>query len=118
MRLLLALFAVLTMSAHATPTARLKLKYLEGHRPVPPPGARLLRSLPFYLDGPAELLRFRYDEYGVDSIPAPQQPPSFDKAQTEVRTLVTSGPKENRVNLTILGDGYTVSEKDKFFADA
>jgi hypothetical protein len=36
----------------------------------------------------------------------------------EVRTLVQQGPKENRINLTIVGDGYTLSQKEKFFADA
>jgi hypothetical protein len=36
----------------------------------------------------------------------------------EVRTLVNQGPSENRIDLTIVGDGYTKKEKDKFFADS
>ncbi len=37
---------------------------------------------------------------------------------SEVRTLVSQGPVENRIDLTIVGDGYTLEEKEKFFADA
>ncbi|HXE71142.1 MAG TPA: M64 family metallopeptidase, partial [Candidatus Nitrosotenuis sp.] len=37
---------------------------------------------------------------------------------SEVRTLVSQGPRENRINLTIVGDGYTEAEKDRFFEDA
>lgn len=37
---------------------------------------------------------------------------------SEVRALVEQGPAENRINLTIVGDGYTSGEKAKFFADA
>ncbi len=38
--------------------------------------------------------------------------------ETEVKTLVSQGPDRNRIVLTILGDGYTQSEKAKFFKDA
>jgi hypothetical protein len=37
---------------------------------------------------------------------------------SEVRTIVDQGPSSNRIDLTIVGDGYTAQEKDKFFADA
>lgn len=37
---------------------------------------------------------------------------------SEVRTLVEQGPFKNRIDLTIVGDGYTTQEKDKFFQDA
>ena len=37
---------------------------------------------------------------------------------SEVRTLVEQGPTGNRINLTIVGDGYTAEEKEKFFGDA
>lgn len=37
---------------------------------------------------------------------------------SEVRTLVAQGPLQNRINLTIIGDGYTAEEKQKFFDDA
>jgi len=39
-------------------------------------------------------------------------------AGSEVRQLVAQGPDDNRITLTIVGDGYTASEKEKFFADA
>jgi hypothetical protein len=41
-----------------------------------------------------------------------------EQAQSEVQTLVDQGPVGNRINLTIIGDGYTLAEKDRFFADA
>ncbi len=46
---------------------------------------------------------------------------TFTRAEwvgSEVRTITQQGPPENRINLTIVGDGYTVAEKEKFFADA
>lgn len=36
----------------------------------------------------------------------------------EVRTLINQGPVQNRIDLSIVGDGYTESEKEKFFEDA
>jgi hypothetical protein len=36
---------------------------------------------------------------------------------SEVRTIVNQGPTENRIDLTFVGDGYTLAEKEKFFAD-
>ena len=36
----------------------------------------------------------------------------------EVRTLINQGPTENRIDLTIVGDGYTEAEKARFFSDA
>lgn len=37
---------------------------------------------------------------------------------SEVRTLINQGPVENRIDLTIVGDGYTEAEKARFFSDA
>lgn len=37
---------------------------------------------------------------------------------SEVKTLIKQGPDSNRIILTILGDGYTTDEKEKFFEDA
>ncbi|MBI3928560.1 MAG: hypothetical protein HY319_23680 [Armatimonadetes bacterium] len=37
---------------------------------------------------------------------------------SEVRTLVSQGPTGNRINLTIVGDGYTAEQKGRFFEDA
>ena len=48
----------------------------------------------------------------TDAIETPSWPGS------EVRTLVAQGPSKNRIDLTIVGDGYTEAEKDKFFLDA
>jgi len=43
----------------------------------------------------------------------------FLNAQTfKVDTILYSGPVNNRVNLVILGDGYTASEQAKFLTDA
>ncbi len=36
----------------------------------------------------------------------------------EVRTIVEQGPVGNRIDLTIVGDGYTEAEKTRFFEDA
>ncbi len=41
-------------------------------------------------------------------------PPIVD---AEVRTLVNQGPSENRIDLTFVGDGYQLADKEKFFAD-
>jgi hypothetical protein len=38
--------------------------------------------------------------------------------EAEVRTLVDQGPSENRIDLTMVGDGYTASQKEDFFKDA
>jgi hypothetical protein len=39
-------------------------------------------------------------------------------AGSEMRTIIKQGPDANRIVLTILGDGYTDAEKEKFFEDA
>jgi hypothetical protein len=39
-------------------------------------------------------------------------------AGSEVRTLVSQGPVQNRIDLAIVADGYTELEKQKFFDDA
>lgn len=36
----------------------------------------------------------------------------------EVRTISEQGPPENRINLPILAEGYTLAEKERFFEDA
>lgn len=35
----------------------------------------------------------------------------------EVVKIIENGPAKNRINLTIIGDGYTIQERQKFFAD-
>lgn len=44
--------------------------------------------------------------------------PQAEWAGSEVRTLVNQGPSDNRIDLTIVGDGYTEEEKTRFFDDA
>jgi hypothetical protein len=94
---------------------------------------KILRKLPYYIvEGP------RIDSSKIDTqsiyieeikssltqtertfLIQKKQTQSLDfEAQSEVRELVTEGPSANRIHLTILGDGYTLQEKDKFFADA
>lgn len=49
---------------------------------------------------------------------AGQTAPKAEWAGSEVRTIVDQGPSENRIDLTIVGDGYTEAEKQRFFEDA
>ena len=37
--------------------------------------------------------------------------------EADVRELVKQGPDNNRITITILGDGYTLAEKEKYFND-
>ncbi|MEE6251077.1 MAG: M64 family metallopeptidase [Bdellovibrionota bacterium] len=41
----------------------------------------------------------------------------LDLPHLEVRTIVEQGPVDNRINLPILAEGYTLAEKEKFFED-
>jgi hypothetical protein len=61
------------------------------------------------------LYRTKLPEY-VPLSALTQEPVEF--LGSEVRTLVNSGPVANRINLTILGDGYTEAERARFFEDA
>lgn len=56
---------------------------------------------------------FYHNTRGMTFLDALERP---DNA--ELKTLVLQGPVKNRINLTIVGDGYTDAEKDKFFEDA
>ena len=38
-------------------------------------------------------------------------------AGSEVREIIKQGPNSNRIILTVLGDGYTMAEKEKYFQD-
>lgn len=68
-----------------------------------------------------------YELYGSDSQPIDAwladhhavDPSTNDKdrASDELRTIVDSGPVTNRINLVFMGDGYTESEREKFFTD-
>ena len=87
-------------------------------------GRVVLRSFPALLDERAKISADIYEEilYTDGALPTPlhgfraPERENFDRA--EVRTLVNQGPVRNRINLTIVGDGYKEAEKEKFFADA
>lgn len=93
-------------------------------RPVD--GSVPLRSLPALLAEDLPPSPERYEEVLVSdkelSAAARQHLQTAQAAKpwpgSEVRTLVQQGPKENRIDLTIVGDGYTAEQKDRFFADA
>jgi hypothetical protein len=83
----------------------------------------LLTDLPEFLD---EGVQPSSSRFHTQLIPDESLPENFEsylktKAQwpnSEVATLVHQGPPENRIDLTIVGDGYTISEKQRFFEDA
>jgi hypothetical protein len=88
---------------------------------------KLLRELPYYIGhGPVDLA-YRYEEWEYSDEAAPldvkllaaratTQSEVFPLS-TEMRVIREQGPVDNRINLTIIGDGYTLAEKSKFFAD-
>jgi hypothetical protein len=43
------------------------------------------------------------------------EPPRFE---AEVQTIIETGPSSDRIEITILGDGYTTAERSKFELDA
>ncbi|MES2803225.1 MAG: M64 family metallopeptidase [Bdellovibrionota bacterium] len=88
---------------------------------------KILRKIPYYIaEGPGSDTDTLYIEEIKSSLtPAEvafyktiQKKLKAKLANTEVRELITEGPANNRIHLTILGDGYTLQDKDKFFADA
>lgn len=82
-----------------------------------------LRNLPFYLSESSKTPQITYRELMLPDSEAHRfihqisnkSNNPFEKA--EVRPIIVQGPDNNRIILTILGDGYTLSEKDKFFDD-
>ncbi len=88
----------------------------------------LLRSAPAHLSEDAPPGPERYQEvlYADGDLPEAGRAhletnrdlPDASWPGSEVRTLVQQGPKENRIDLTIVGDGYQALEKDRFFQDA
>ena len=92
--------------------------------------AKILRKLPYYIvEGPGTDNNTIYIDEIKNSLNeteaafyqtqiARRQKVKFHLANSEVRELVTEGPANNRIHLTILGDGYTLNDKAKFFADA
>lgn len=91
----------------------------------------ILRRIPYYIGEGKDYGSVIYEEYLISSATSSAEvrkalqknlyqsrQQQVDMLQSEVRTLVEQGPTKNRINLTILGDGYTLDEKEKFFADA
>ena len=88
-------------------------------------GKKLLRQIPYFIAEGIDTGSAVYEEYEIsdDQISEDirgllKRQQRFDNARAEFREIIVQGPKENRINLTILGDGYTLAEKEKFFADA
>lgn len=85
---------------------------------------QIVRSMPLYLFEDSAPSRTRFEEIQYSDAAfertfgkiAEDRKPEWPGS--EVRTLVAQGPTANRINLTIVGDGYTADEKEKFFADA
>jgi hypothetical protein len=88
-------------------------------------GMQVLRSTPRFIAEHEQPSKEIYEEILYSEDAAPRNVRRFSHTEdvaltgaSEVRTLVEQGPKQNRINLTMVGDGYTLAEKDRFFADA
>jgi hypothetical protein len=88
-----------------------------------------LQSIPYILPEGAPASEDIYEEWiiqkteqnagQIDSILGKFsiQNTSVNSQAYEVKTILKNGPKENRICLTFLGDGYTLHEKQKFYDD-
>ncbi len=92
--------------------------------PTIPGKPEVLRSLPTCLaEGPDQPENSHYQEvaYAPQDLPPAAQTllaearPRWEGS--EVRTLVSQGPLNNRIDLTFVGDGYTAEQKARFFED-
>ncbi len=63
------------------------------------------------IEWPSQDLPNEYAHFAV----SPRQADLFPAS--EFRTIVEQGPAQNRICLTVVGDGYTQAEKEKFFSD-
>jgi len=103
---------------------RVRIAQVEPSPVVPPTDSVTLRSIHAVLPEDAPPSDAIYEEKLVRDAALPPEARLIAKAEreawpgSEVRTLVNQGPTTNRINLTIVGDGYTDAEKDRFFADA
>lgn len=94
------------------------------------PGKRtkpeILRSLPKFVGEFAGFNGGLYEEiiFPEDQLPAEMKisrilgDETEASADAEVRVIFQQGPWKNRINFTIVGDGYLASEKEKFFLDS
>ena len=89
----------------------------------------VLRSQPlgFAEHGETPSAEVYTESYVAESALTPEQKAQFEAEAlqakpewegSEVKTIVNQGPSENRIDLTIVGDGYTEAEKARFFEDA
>jgi len=92
--------------------------------------ARRLRALPSQIDEHSRSSTKMFEEWlypDFGSMPALAKSWLLNESRhrtqeapldAELRKLVVQGQPENRINLTILGDGYTEAEREIFFEDA
>lgn len=89
----------------------------EEHEPVEEFG----EIIELYGRVPAIVERFAVTDAGCKSLREPTAPSLEDdsaKAEAdEIVLLIESGPPSNRIDIVFMGDGYTVDERDKHFAD-
>jgi hypothetical protein len=105
-----------------------KLKPIKGIRAQTKSNYRkILRQLPYYIEAPdkkSQLATFREIAVSEDMLEPDlrwqyqMQSQRRNQNLGELKILKLQGPVENRINLTIVGDGYLASESEKFFADA
>jgi len=132
-RVILALICVVSFSSEAAYRAHYKIdlksgvKTLVDARADSKPGtSKIVRSLPYYIGHGPDDLRYRYEEHEFVNAEVPRNVRALAEkvalmdaapSANEMRVIREQGPVENRINLTIIGDGYTINEKEKFFAD-
>lgn len=84
---------------------------------------KVLKSLPAYLVEHGKSSSRKYEEilWPYDSLPTSYsrfaRSSEMKLKNSEFRTIIEQGPAENRICLTFVGDGYTESEKEKFYTD-
>ncbi|NDE14237.1 hypothetical protein EBZ80_04830 [bacterium] len=54
---------------------------------------------------------------GQPAAPESKNGDGTEDNQDEVRTIISSGPSSNRIDIVFMGDGYTTTEREKFFSD-
>jgi hypothetical protein len=84
----------------------------------------ILRDLPLFMGEEDFTSPERYQEILYPTLPLELAFKTSKQVKTdnllfdhELRTIIKQGPDKNRIILTIIGDGYTLAEKNKFFSD-
>ncbi|KAI2619552.1 IgA peptidase M64-domain-containing protein [Hypomontagnella submonticulosa] len=60
----------------------------------------------------------RFADHEVDGVPYLRARQDVPPPPLDIQPLIVNGPSSNRVDFIFFGDGYTLDEKDKFYADA